>query len=282
MDIILARTFLTVCETGSFIDCARRMNVTQSTISARIKSLEDALGMPLFERSRTGADLTPAGEQFRKHAIALVRVWQHARLEIQMTAEHSDHLAVGASSSFWDDVMMRWLSWMRDEIPHIAVSATSGSSTGLIQRLLEGTLDLAVMYRAPHPPGLVSEHLFDEELVLVTSVPTSSRRKTKDYVFVDWGRDFRQDHASAFPELTTAGLHLDIGSAGLHYILTNEASGYFPLRLVRRHLARSRLRLVKRRRKFIYPVFAVYPEARDEEAYEPILDGLRRIVSRIG
>lgn len=281
MDIILARTFLTVCETGSFIDSARRMNVTQSTVSARIKSLEDALGMPLFARSRSGALLTPAGEQFRKHAIALVRVWQHARLEIQMTAEHSDHLAVGASQSFWDDVMMRWLSWMRDDIPHIAVSASAGSSSALIQRLLEGTLDLAVMYRAPHPPGLVSEHLFDEELVLVTSAPTSSRRKSRDYVFVDWGRDFRQDHASAFPELSTAGLHLDVGSAGLRYLLDNEASGYFPLRLVRRHLSRSRLRLVKRRRKFVYPVFAVYPEARDEEAYEPILEGLRRIVSRM-
>lgn len=281
MDITLARTFLTVCETGSFIDSGRRMNVTQSTVSARIKSLEDALGMPLFERSRTGTELTSAGEQFRKHALALVRVWQHARLEIQLTAEHSDHLAVGATASFWDDFLLRWVAWMRQDIPQIAVSASSGSSTALIQRLLEGTLDLAVMYRAPHPPGLVAEHLFDEEIVLVTSSPAGSRRKGSDYVFVDWGRDFRRDHASAFPELTTTGLHLDIGVTGLRYLLANDASGYFPMRLVRRHLSRSRLRLIKRKRKFIYPVFAVYPEARDEDAYEPILDGLRRTVRRM-
>ena len=44
MDINLARTFLMVAETGSFIDAARKMNVTQSTVSARIKSLEDLLG----------------------------------------------------------------------------------------------------------------------------------------------------------------------------------------------------------------------------------------------
>lgn len=281
MDITLARTFLTVSETGSFIDAARRMNVTQSTVSARIKSLEDALGMPLFARSRSGADLTPAGEQFRKHALALVRVWQHARLEVQLTAEHSDHLAVGAASSFWNDVLIRWLSFMRTTIPHIAVSAATASSNILIERLVEGTLDLAVLYRPTHPPGLVAEHLFDDELVMVTSAPPGTRRSAQHYVFVDWGRDFRQDHATAYPDLSAAGLHLDIGASGLNYLLNNAATGYFPLRLVKTHVSRNRLRLVKRRRRFTYPVFAVYPETRDEDAYEPILEGLRQITSKL-
>ena len=82
MDIALARTFLMVAETGSFIDAARKMNITQSTVSARIKVLEELFGRPLFERSKSGAALTGAGEQFQKHALALVRVWQHAQLEV--------------------------------------------------------------------------------------------------------------------------------------------------------------------------------------------------------
>ena len=61
MDIALARTFLMVAETGSFIDAARKMNVTQSTVSARIKVLEEQFGRSLFERSRNGATLTGAG-----------------------------------------------------------------------------------------------------------------------------------------------------------------------------------------------------------------------------
>lgn len=65
MDINLARTFLMVAETGSFIDAARKMNITQSTVSGRIKSLEDMLGRPLFQRSKSGAELTNAGEQFQ-------------------------------------------------------------------------------------------------------------------------------------------------------------------------------------------------------------------------
>ena len=47
MDVNLARTFLIVAETGSFVDAARKLNITQSTVSARIKGLEDLLGRPL-------------------------------------------------------------------------------------------------------------------------------------------------------------------------------------------------------------------------------------------
>ena len=102
MDIALARTFLMVAETGSFIDAARKMNITQSTVSARIKVLEELFGRPLFERSKNGAALTAAGEQFQKHALALVRVWQHAQLEVGFSGPYRDHLAVGAQATLWD------------------------------------------------------------------------------------------------------------------------------------------------------------------------------------
>jgi len=62
MDITLAKTFLAIAESGSFNDAADRLHVTQSTISSRIKTLEDLLGKSLLERSKSGAKLTPAGE----------------------------------------------------------------------------------------------------------------------------------------------------------------------------------------------------------------------------
>ena len=281
MDITLARTFLMVAETGSFIDAARRMNVTQSTVSSRIKGLEDLLGRPLFERSKSGADLTSAGSQFQKHALALVRVWKHAQLEIGLSVKHRDHLSVGAPHGLWSGFLLKWLAWQRQNIPDIAVSAGAGFSSELTRRLVEGTLDLAVLYRPAQPPGLVIEHLFDEEFVLVTSAPANSRR-TPDYVFIDWGPEFQEDHAAAYPDLVNPGLNLDLGAQGLDYLLANEASGYFPMRIVRPLLTRGRLRSPKRARRFVYPVYMVYPEARDEEAYEPILSGLRREAGKLG
>jgi len=282
MDVNLARTFLVVAETGSFVDTARKLNITQSTVSARIKGLEDLLGRPLFTRSKSGAELTGAGELFQKHALAMVRVWQQAQLQVSLADQHPEHVSVGAPLSLWGGFLLKWVTGLRVQIPGIAVSATAGASPMLSQRLIEGTLDLAIMYRPSPPPGLTIEHLFDEEFVLVSSSKPAARRGVNDYLLVDWGADFLQDHAAAFPEHANPAISLDLGPMGIDYLLANECSGYFPARMVRKLIARGRVREPKRARKFIYPVYMVYPETRNEEAYEPILRGLRRAAAKLG
>jgi len=280
MDVNLARTFLVVAEMGSFVDAARKLNITQSTVSARIKGLEELLGRPLFTRSKSGAELTGAGELFQKHALALVRVWQQAQLQVSLADQHPEHVSVGAPLSLWSGFLLKWISGLRVQIPGIAVSATAGASAALSQRLIEGTLDLAVMYRPSPPPGLTIEHLFDEEFLLVSSSKAGGRRGANDYLLVDWGIDFVQDHSAAFPEHANPAISLDLGPMGLDYLLANECSGYFPARMVRGLIARGRVREPKRARKFVYPVYMVYPETRNEEAYEPILRGLRRAAAK--
>ena len=280
MDINLARTFLMVAETGSFIDAAHRLNITQSTVSARIKGLEDLLGRPVFERSKSGADLTAAGEQFHKHALALVRVWQRAQLEVSLSDQHRDHIAIGAPATLWHGVLLKTIAKLRTGTPDIAISATTGLQDVLTQRLIEGTLDLAIMYRPIQPPGHTVEHLFDEEFVLVTNARAAPKKGSSDYVFINWGADFQRDHATAYPELIKPGLSLDLGSNPLEYVLANELSAYFPMRLVRPYLSRGRLKQPKRARRFVYPVYLVYPEARDEDSYDAILDMLRRECGR--
>lgn len=276
MDISLARTFLAIVDAGNFKEAADRLSVTQSTVSARIKTLEDLLGRALFERSKAGATLTPAGEQFQRHAIALMRVWRHAQLDVALSDQHSDHLAVGAQISLWEGFLLKWISWLREEQSQIAVTATVGASNVLMERLSEGTLDLAIVYRAQTRTGITIEHILDEELVLVTGGEADIRKPGERYVFVNWGPEFAADHADAFPELAYSGLHLDLGAIGISYLIEANAAGYFPLRIAQPYLKDGRLRLVKRARRFLYPVYAAYPEDRDEAAFEPVLAGLRR------
>src|SRR6478736_2699117 len=78
LDINLARTFLEIVSCRSFVQAAERLNITQTAVSARVKALEDLLGRRLFVRNRAGASLTPAGELFIRHALALVQVWERA------------------------------------------------------------------------------------------------------------------------------------------------------------------------------------------------------------
>lgn len=281
MDINLAKTYLAVVDTGSFVEAAERVHVTQSTVSSRIKNLEELIGKPLFERSKAGASLTPAGHQFHKHALALVRVWEHARLEVGLAEDHRDHLTIGGQVSLWDGFLLHWVAWMRETYPDIAVTSTMGFSHSLMERISEGTVDLAVMYRPIQKPGLVIEHIFDEELVMVSSGENGIKSQEQDYAFVNWGPEFQADHAMAFPAMAHPGLYLDIGSLGVNYLLDKKASGYFPIRIARPYLNRKELFIVKRTPRFVYPAYAVYPEQRDEEAYQPILQGLRRIASEL-
>ena len=84
MDTELARTFLEIVSTGSFVRASDRLNVGQTTVSARIRILEQQLGRPLFVRNKGGATLTPEGERFLRYAPAFVQLWQRARHQVAL------------------------------------------------------------------------------------------------------------------------------------------------------------------------------------------------------
>lgn len=279
MDVNLARTFLAVVETGSFIEAAKRVYVTQSTVSMRIKLLEQQLGKRLFERSKVGARLTPAGALFEKHALAIVRVWEHARLEISLPENVEAAITVGGHYSLWEGFLFNWVSRMRTMQPHIAIKAQMGYSNSLIQRLVDGTLDVGVMYTPQMRPGFEIEQVMEDELVLVTNEPDVSGRVGENYVFVDWGPEFRADHSLHFPDLSVPAVYMELGSLGLRYILENRGSAYFPRRLVERYLDDGRLKLVNDAPVFHYPAYVVFASDGNAEFLEPALANLRQVAS---
>ncbi len=279
MDIEQARTFLAVVEAGSFVGAAERVFVTQSTVSMRIKALEEQLGKVLFQRSKSGATLTPAGAQFHKHALSMVRIWQQARLEVSLPEGYQAALTVGGQYSLWDRFLLDWVARMRMKAPDIALRTQTGHSNILMQRLVEGTLDIGVMYKPESRPGFEVELLFEEELVLVSSETRPSRKPGKSYIYVDWGPEFQADHSLNFADLSTPGLYTELGSLSLQYILENRGSGYFPKRHVVRFLEDGRLKLAPRAPVFHYPAYVVYPADGDEAVFDLALRNMRKIAA---
>ncbi len=94
MDVERARTFLEIIHSGSFLNAAERLHVTQTTVSARIRTLEEELGRKLFVRNRNGARLTSAGVEFERFAQMFLQVWERAR---QQLAVPSGKTGVAAS-----------------------------------------------------------------------------------------------------------------------------------------------------------------------------------------
>jgi DNA-binding transcriptional LysR family regulator len=279
MDITLARTFLEIVATRSFQRAAERLHVTQTAVSARVRTLEDLLGRPLFTRNKSGASLTPAGERFMRYAQTLVQVWERARHQVALPPGRRAVVTVGGELSLWDPLLIDWLLWMRQTAPQLALRAEVGLPDSLVSQAAAGTLDIAVVYSPQQRQGLRIELLIEEKLVLVTTTRRGQPQRTADYVFVDWGPDFAARHNLAFPELAHAPTFVGLGPLGLQYILKAGGTGYFRLNVVRRHLKSGRLRLVPGAAEIAYPAYAVYSESADPKGLMPALAGLRHVAA---
>jgi DNA-binding transcriptional LysR family regulator len=277
MDIELARTFLAIVETGSFVAAAGRLNLTQTAVSARIRSLEDQLRRPVFVRNKSGATLTPAGEQFLRYAPKLVQVWERARQQVSVPVGRRAVLAVGGELSLWSPLLLNWMVWVRQHASDIALQTRVGLSDSLVQQVADGVLDLAVVYSPQHKLGLKVERIFEERLVLVTTDPAMPGISDPDYVYVDWGKAFATNHGMSFPEFSVPGLFVGLGPLGLEYILQVGGTGYFRRSAVQQYLESNRLYVVPHAPDFMHPVYAVYSERTDSDDLETALKGLRAV-----
>jgi DNA-binding transcriptional LysR family regulator len=276
MDTELARTFLEIVSTGSFIRAAERLNVGQTTVSARIRTLEQQLGRPLFVRNKGGASLTPAGEQFLRYAPTFVQLWQRARHQVAVPPGHRAVLTVGSEVSLWQPLLLDWVLWMRRSLRDIALRVHVDVPQDLINQVAAGLVDVAIMYAPQHRPGLKIDLLMEEELVLVTTNPEARLSDDADYVHVDWGPEFILHHGMSFPE-ATPGLFANLGPLGLSYILSAGGSGYFRMRAVQSHLASGQLHLVAGMPRFSYPIYAVHSANADDAILGPALAGLHTV-----
>ena len=278
MDVELAKTFLEIVNTGSFIRAAERLNVTQTTISARVRSLESRLGRKLFVRNKAGASLTAAGSQFLSYAPTFVQIWQRACHQVAIPEGRRALLTIGGELSLWNPLLLNWMLRMKDAAPDIALRTEVSVPDELMRQVAGGVLDIAIMYRPQKLPGLRIEELLEERLVLVTT-NGDKQPKGSDYVYVDWGPRFVMRHDMSFPDLAHPSLYVSLGPLGLSYILNCGGSGYFRMRTVRPFLKARRLRLVRGAPEYSYPVHAVYPIDSDADLLSPALKALRHVAA---
>jgi len=277
MDTELARTFLVVIATGSFVEAAQRLHVTQSTVSTRIQRLEETLGAELFVRNKAGTTLTPAGQQFQRHAAVLTRTVEQARQEIGVVSGFRATLTVGGRIGLWEDLLLRWLPVFGALAPDVAVRALIGFEEHLMEALIDGRANICVMYTPQARPGLTVEPLLEEQLVMVSSQSDPPSEPAGDYIYVDWGAEFFAQHCLAFPNFAGAALTVNIGWLGLQRLLKHGGTGYFPVRMLREHELNGRVHRVVGAPEFRLPAYLCYPAKVDSGPLALALDTIRRI-----
>jgi DNA-binding transcriptional LysR family regulator len=281
MDIELARTFLKVVEVGSFYKAAEQLFVTQAAVSRRIKLLETDLGCKLFTRNKAGAVLTIQGRRFAKYAARLVHTLEQARHEVGVAQPYNRYLAIGGRLGLWQGFLLRLIPIMQRRSPDIVLRTQIGFESDLTQQLIDGTIDIGVMYTPQSRPGFEVEHLFDDELLLVASEP-GREADPADYIQVEWGPEFLRQNRLLQPQFGNPGIIAGVGWLGLQHVLAHGGSIYLPQRLARPYLQNGELHQVTESQSFRLPAYMVYPTDRDPELFETAISSIHEAIAEIG
>ncbi|MGH1539078.1 MAG: LysR family transcriptional regulator [Arenicella sp.] len=252
-------TFLDVSETHNFNRTAERLRITQSTVSSRIRALEDELGMQLFIRGRGGANLTPEGTKFLRYANNIRVSWNQALKEMKSSQSYSGKVYIATQMSIWERLANEWLTGIRQALPKIAVHIEADYSKNMVEELLEGTLDIAVVYAPEYQPDFEIERLFDERFVMLATEPMHISEVNRDnYVFVGLTDYFKERHRELLPHLQPAAVTMGLSIMSLEYLRKNGGAAYISQRQARQLIKDNELYIVKDSPLITQPVFVTY------------------------
>lgn len=277
MDIDLLKTFLEVHKTRHFGRAADNLYLTSAAVSARIKQLEQHLGVTLFVRSRGNVQLTNEGERLLAHAETLVLTWNRTLQELALQPNQRHRLHIGATSGLWQFRLQRKLIDITDALPDIAFQAEGHADTELVRRLEDRTLDVVLLYEPPGTPEFKSERVGQLKLVMASTDAAASQKACfgNGYIYVDWGTSFAIFHARRFGEIPPTNLQVNLAAIAVSYLAEKPGSAYLPQSLVE---AADNLYRVKGAPTFNRPIYATYREGNDQpELIRRVIDLLKGV-----
>ena len=276
MNLSTIETFLAITESGQLNRAATRLHVTQSTVTTRLNSLESELGQILFQRRKSGTELTSAGFRFQRYAQLMVDTWRQARQETALPANIETTFNLGCHPDLWSGLGVDLFEYLHDHQPQVAISAWSGEQPELDRWLGSGLIDAALCYTPAARENRSGYRLQSDRLVLVATRPRELMRWDPDYIYVDGGEEFRKKHAASYPDGDTPTVTLASASWACDYLLEKGGSGYLPLRLIEQHLDADRFHLVNGAPEFERSVYLVMND--DASANWPFLGDLLKLV----
>ncbi|ENQ8700627.1 LysR family transcriptional regulator [Vibrio harveyi] len=165
MDLQQIKYFLAVVDHGSFNSASKQVFVSQPTLSAGIKKLEQSLNVTLFERGSRHATLTKSGEQFLHPARSAYNQLLSAKSELMQKPKR---IVIGVLSNIHMDHVSAIIRSHRMAYPHILIELIVGDDDELNRKLRDQTIDLAIVNSNSKSENFTP--LISEQLCVVTSV----------------------------------------------------------------------------------------------------------------
>ncbi len=161
------KTFVAIAENGSFTRAAELVFKTQSAVSMQMKRLEEAVGVPLFERDGRNSRLTPEGYRLLEYARRIVKLNQEA-VSAFSAAELSGRVRLGVPDDYADRYLPEILAGFSRSNPRAEVSVTCEPTSILREAVKNDLLDLAIITQSDEQGP--SEVFRQESLLWVTAM----------------------------------------------------------------------------------------------------------------
>jgi len=246
LDTLLLKTFLEVTRTRHFAKAAENLHVAPSTVSTRIRQLEQNLGLNLLIRNHQQVAVTPAGERLMKHARHILSAWDRAFEDVALAEKLKKRLVIAGPSSLWDIFLQDWLNILYRERTNIGLRAEESSPLRVVEKLDRGLIDLGFLYEQPKIQDMSVVEIQDITLILVADSPTRQAHKamSEGYIRVEWGTTFNVLHEAHFIDRPLAAVRVNSARIALELILKAGGCAYLPKRMVIEHLASGQLHKV--------------------------------------
>ncbi|TKB45317.1 LysR family transcriptional regulator [Thalassotalea mangrovi] len=258
MKIELLSTFLEVSHTLHVRVAAENLFLTQAAVSARIKQLEEDLGVQLFDRSQKRLKLTPEGHRLTRHAKEMLTLWQKIKLDVGIAQDNSIQLFVGSITSIWDVVLQDWLQKIHRNLDDVCLHTSTYSSLELRKQIQTRLLDIAFLFEPTYSEDVITEKVATVPLQLVSTTDNLSVSDIENFISVDYGESVNSQFRRHFNELITPRHHMSQPRVALNFILDAGGSAYLPRQLCFEYIRKKKLFLVDSTPVFEREIFAVY------------------------
>ncbi len=171
MDVSDLRIFEAVSRHGSMNRAAQELHTVQSNVTARIRALEEELGVSLFQRHARGVSTTPAGQRILPFVGRITKLLADARTAARDDGEPGGTLSLGSLETTTALRLSPLLGQFAKAYPEVRLVVTTGTTRRLIDDVVSCRVEGAFVAGPVSHPDLDHEVIFQEELVLVTSPP---------------------------------------------------------------------------------------------------------------
>lgn len=260
MKIELLKTFLEVSRTLHFRIASENLFITQSAVSARIKLLEDDLGVPLFDRSKKHLKLTPQGNRLIKHANELLFMCQKIKQDVGISENNSHQLSIGSMMSIWDIVLQGWLNKISRNFEDVSLLTNTSSPLELRKSLLNRVIDIAFLFEPPFVEDFITEKVATVPLHLVTTEKNDDDQaiSLSNFIMVDYGEAINAQHLREFQNAPPAKHFMSQPRMALNFLLDAGGSAYLPRQMTFEYIQNNRLNIVEEAPVYSREVFAAY------------------------